>query len=262
MDPIFWLALLIKMMITAALVVTASVAAERSGPLIGAMVATLPISAAPTYAFLALDHDSTFIAASALASLTCNAANALFCAIYTVLAQRSGLALSLSAALGSWILLAFGLRLVEWTLMGAILFNIVVFIGAIPIGQRYRNAAMPPSRRRWYDVPFRAAMVATMVVTVVGLSARVGPTVTGMLALFPIVLVGLVLIFHARIGGPATAAITANAIPGLAGFGVALIALHLLAVPAGSLAAIALALGVSIAWNLMIVEIRRRGAAA
>ncbi len=48
----------------------ASMVAERSGPLIGALVATLPVSAGPVYVFLALDHDAAFIAQSALASLT------------------------------------------------------------------------------------------------------------------------------------------------------------------------------------------------
>jgi hypothetical protein len=104
-------------------------------------------------------------------------------------------------------------------------------------------------------------MVATLVVTVVALSSRVGQTVTGILALFPIVLVSLILIFQPRIGGPATATITANGIPGLAGYGVALVVLHLVAMPAGTATALALALGVSIGWNLLILGLRRRGGA-
>jgi hypothetical protein len=57
------------MAITAAFVVSASVITERSGPVIGALVATLPISAGPAYLFLSLDHDAAFIAEGALASL-------------------------------------------------------------------------------------------------------------------------------------------------------------------------------------------------
>ena len=40
-------------------------------------------------------------------------------------------------------------------------------------------------------------------------------------------------ILHHRVGGPATAAVLANAIPGLAGFGAALLTLHLTAVSLG-----------------------------
>src|SRR5579883_1439902 len=63
----YGLALAAKLAITAAFVVGAARTAERAGPLIGAMVATLPIAAGPAYVFLALDHDASFIAASALA---------------------------------------------------------------------------------------------------------------------------------------------------------------------------------------------------
>ena len=70
----FLLTLVLRMAITAAFVVTASVITERSGPVIGALVATLPISAGPSYVFLALDHDAAFIAEGALASLPINAA--------------------------------------------------------------------------------------------------------------------------------------------------------------------------------------------
>ena len=70
----FILTLALRMAITAAFVVSASVITERSGPVIGALVATLPVSAGPSYVFLALDHDAAFIAEGALASLPINAA--------------------------------------------------------------------------------------------------------------------------------------------------------------------------------------------
>jgi len=94
---------------------------------------------------------------------------------------------------------------------------------------------------------------------VVGLSARVGATITGILAVFPIVLTSLMLILHPRIGGRATAAVLANTISGLGGFACALLALHLAAVPLGSPAALTLALAVSIAANLTIWGARRHG---
>jgi hypothetical protein len=140
-----------------------------------------------------------------------------------------------------------------------VLLNILVLTICLPLARRFRRAPMPPTIRRWYDMPLRAAMVATLVATVVTLSSQLGPTVTGLLAVFPIVLSSLVLIFQPRIGGPATAAITANGIPGLAGLGLALLVVNLLAVPAGKPAALTLALAVSIAWNLIIVGVRRHG---
>ena len=70
----FILTLVLRMAVTAAFVVSAAAITERAGPVIGALVATLPISAGPSYVFLALDHDAAFIAEGALASLPINAA--------------------------------------------------------------------------------------------------------------------------------------------------------------------------------------------
>ena len=74
-DLLFWPALM-KMAVTAAFVVIATATAERAGAFVGALVATLPIAAGPAYVFVALDHDSGFIAASALSSFVVNAVTA------------------------------------------------------------------------------------------------------------------------------------------------------------------------------------------
>jgi hypothetical protein len=52
--------------------------------------------------------------------------------------------------------------------------------------------------------------VATLVAAVVTLSGRVGPAVSGVIALFPVVFSSMMLILHPRIGGPAAAAVIAN----------------------------------------------------
>ena len=60
--------------ITAIVVVLASVIAEAAGPVLGALAASLPVSAGPTYVFLALTHDASFVSVSALGSFAANAA--------------------------------------------------------------------------------------------------------------------------------------------------------------------------------------------
>src|SRR5258705_2808936 len=87
-DLAFILTLALRMAVTAAFVVSASVITERSGPVIGALIATLPISAGPSYVFLALRHHSALIAASALARLPINAATLFFALTYLALSQR------------------------------------------------------------------------------------------------------------------------------------------------------------------------------
>src|SRR6201987_4562151 len=90
-DLTFLLMLGLRMAVAAAFVVTASFIAERSGPAIGALIATLPISAGPVYVFLALDHDAPFITQGALTSLPINAATTSLGCVYVLLAQRHNL---------------------------------------------------------------------------------------------------------------------------------------------------------------------------
>jgi hypothetical protein len=252
------LALATKMAVTAAFVIAATKAAERSGALIGAMIATLPIAAGPSYFFLALEHDPAFIADGALASLLANTANAVFALVYAALAQRRGLALSLGAALVAWAAMTSLLRLVPWTTLTAVLFNLAMFAVCLPLAQRIRAAAMPPVRPRWFDVPLRALMVGVLVASVVELSSSLGPTVTGILAVFPIVLISLTLILHPRVGGPATASVLAHTIAGLVGFSLCCLTARVAVPVLGNALGLSLALATAIVANLGIFALRRR----
>jgi hypothetical protein len=251
-ETAFLLTLGLRMVITAAFVVTASIITEKSGPVIGALIATLPISAGPSYVFLALDHDAAFIAEGALASLPINAATIFLGLTYVVLAQRRSAIVSCLSAVAVWIALASIIRSVHWTLAGGLIVNAIAYAICVPLLARYRHVRMPPVRRRWYDIPLRAALVATLVACVVTLSGWVGPKVSGIIALFPAVFTSMMLILHPRIGGPATAAVLANSAWGLIGLGLAIAVLHVTALQFGSAIGLSLALATCITWNLAL----------
>ena len=254
----FILTLALRMAVTAAFVITASIITERAGPVIGALIATLPISVGPSYVFLALDHDAAFIADSALASLPVNAATIFLGLTYVVLAQRRSMIVSFSAAVAVWLALAVLVRMTEGSLAVGIIANAVAFAICLPVVQRFRTVKMPLITRRWYDIPLRAVLVATLVGTVVTLSGWVGPAVSGTIALFPVVFTSLMLILHPRIGGPPTAAVIANGAWGLIGFCIAIVVMHLAAVRFGSAIALNLALAVCVGWNLGLWGLSRR----
>jgi len=246
----FILTLALRMAITAAFVVSASVITERSGPVIGALIATLPISAGPSYVFLALDHDAAFIAEGALASLPINAATIWLALTYVVLAQRHNALISCGAAAAVWLSLAALSQTVHWSLAGGLLANAITFAICLPLLRRFRQVRMPLITRRWYDIPLRASLVATLVATVVVLSRWVGPSVSGVIALFPVVFTSMMLILHPRIGGRPTAAVIANGGWGLIGFGLAIAVLNVAAPRFGSAVALGLALAMCVIWNL------------
>jgi uncharacterized membrane protein (GlpM family) len=257
-DLFFWFALVLKMAVTAGFVIAAAMVAERAGAAIGAIVATLPVSAGPAYVFVALDHDAAFISASAIGSIAAHAATAVFALAFIVLAQRAPTAVSVGGAVAVWFVVAFLLRSVEWTFLGVAAANLALFAVCIALTNRYRHVRMPPIVRKWYDIPVRAFMVACLVAAVVSLSGHVGPTVTGLLAVFPIVMTSLMLIFQPRVGGPATAALIANTMWGLVGFSACLFTVHLAVIPLGIWGGLALSLVVSVVWNLALYGLRRR----
>jgi hypothetical protein len=257
-DLAFILILALRMAITAAFVVSASVITERAGPVIGALVATLPVSAGPSYVFLAIDHDAAFVAESALASLPINAVTIVLCLTYVVLAQCRSAIVSCLGAVMVWLVLASIVRTIHWSLAGGLIANAIAFAICVPLLRRYRNVKMPLITRRWYDIPLRAALVATLVATVVTLSSWVGPKVSGMIALFPVVFTSMMLILHPRIGGPPTAAVLANSGWGLIGLGIAFAVLHVAALQFCSAIGLGLALAICVSWNLALWWLSRR----
>lgn len=260
-DVYFTLILVVRMAITACFVLAATVTAERAGPLVGGLVATLPLGGGPVYVFLAMDHDVHFIAASAVNSLAINAVNVTFALVYALLAQKRSLLVSLPLALLVWLALALAVYSISWTLTTATLFNVVVLIGCIALARPLRNVRIPLLYRRWYDLLLRAVLVAALVGVTVTMSFRIGPSGSGILAIFPIILISVILILHPRVGGKPTAAVLANAVLGLVGFALACITLHLTAEPLGSTLGLMLALGASVGWSLLVLLARRHGVA-
>lgn len=251
-ETLFWLSIAVKMGVAGFFVIGATIAAERAGPLVGGLVTTLPVSAGPGYIFLALDHTSDFIARTALTGLVINAATALYSLIYVLLAPRIGSTLSLLIGLTFWVVASLTLRSLEWSVAGAVLLNVVVFAISYLLMRPFGDAPVPRIELRWTDIAVRAAMVAAMVAGVTTLSFRIGPTGSALVAGFPVVYTSMMMILGPRIGAAATGAVLAKGILGLAGFGVAVLTLHLTAIPFGTPIGLTLALFVAIVWNLAI----------
>ena len=260
-DLYFALTLIVKMAITAGFVLAATVTAERAGPLVGGLVATLPIGAGPVYVFLALDHDAHFIAQSAVASLAINTVNVIFALAYALLAQQRALAVSMAGAFAVWLVLALAVHAIAWRFAAAAATNAVVLSACVWLARPLRHVRMPPFHARWYDLALRALLVALLVGVVVTFSFQLGPGGSGILAVFPVVLISIMFILHGRVGGKPAAAVLANAPLGLIGFGFACAVLHVTAEPFGTAIGLSLALATSVGWSLAVLTARRHGIA-
>jgi hypothetical protein len=258
-ELIFLSELALKMVLTAIVVVITSVAVERAGAFIGALIAALPTAAGAAYVILAIEHPPSFIAVSAIGSVAVSAAVSIFSAVYIVLAQRHGLLRSLSVSLAVWFATTAVFRLVEWTPLTAVLLNVVVFGTTVPLSWRYRESGPPKKflRTRYY-IPLRAIAAAIVVAVVTTASYRIGSFASGMFALFPIILCSSIVILHPRVGGKATASMLAHAQIAFVGLSLGFVAVHYTAVPLGSWWAFVVGVAVCVAWSGMLMVLRLR----
>ncbi|MGY6646330.1 MAG: hypothetical protein ACXIVD_14030 [Salinarimonas sp.] len=259
LDDPFWLQLLLKMLASALLVVTASFVVERSGPLAGAMIATLPLSAGPNFVYLAMDHGPVFLAEVARIGMQVNVGNAFFVLAYATVAPGRRLAPALLAGFAGWGGAVFVMRSIDPDLPLTLAISAFVFtVAFLAIRRKLGNERPPPAPRTPFDLPLRAITVMLLVAAVVISGRLAGPSVAGVLAILPLVLSSLVIILHPRIGGAATGQVMLNGFPGLMGFGIAVGSVSVAAIPFGSALALTGGLAVAVIWNSAVMLIARR----
>jgi hypothetical protein len=250
LPSIFWLGLLLKIVMTASIVVAASVVVERSGPFIGSLIASLPTAGGAAMIILAVEHPPAFIAQSAVGSMVANAVCALFALTYAALAQRNGLVLSLGGAFVVWLTGAFLSRLVDWTAATALLANAIVYPITIYAAIRFLGDGKPVPRVKLTagDVAWRAGVVTLCVIVVTALSSSIGSYFSGVFAFFPVAMGSFFVILQPRVGGPASASVAAHVQAPLVGLGLGLFAVHLLAEPLGVWWSYAVGLSIGLSW--------------
>jgi uncharacterized membrane protein (GlpM family) len=262
-DALFWSGLLLKMAMTASIVVAASVVVERSGPFIGALIAALPTAGGAAMIILAIEHTPAFVAQSAVGGLVSNAVCAIFALTYAALAQRRTLFLSLGGAFLVWFGAAALTRFVDWSALTAVLLNAVVYTNTIIAGRNFRTDAAAKARVKLSgaDLAWRAGVVTLCVIVVTAASHSIGSFASGLFAFFPVAMGSFFIILHSRVGGPAAASVAAHVQAPLIGLGLGLLAVHLLADVIGVWWSYALGLCAGIGWNALLWLVRNRRAA-
>jgi uncharacterized membrane protein (GlpM family) len=248
----FWTALLVKAAASALIVVLASVAAEAAGPFWGGLIITLPISSGPAYVMLSLQHDAGFIADSALSGFATNAATFVLLTLFALLAPRHRRAVVIGGGVAAWLLSVLAIRAIDCGVGGAVVLNLVMIVLAHWLTRPATRApavARGKTRRHWFDLPVRAALVGVVVASVVTASRVLGPAVTGTASVFPVAFISFAFLVLPRLGGAASAAVMAGAIRAMPGFTLALLALHLCAVPLGAWAGLGAMLATSLVWS-------------
>lgn len=247
LDP----SLAVKLAATAALVVFATLIAEKVGAFIGAMIAALPLSAGPAYLFISMEHDAAFVAQSALTGLGINAMISPFLVVSAMLIHRFGIWVGLGVGFVFWASGSLAILHADLPFLAAIVLNLAAFPVSLYLSHPYLDVRRTRATKGGLlDVALRTTVVVAVAAAVIITGRLIGPEMAGFVAVIPIVWLSMSAVLYARAGRHTTASVLANGVGGMFGFCLALTALHLMAVQSGETAALLVALFICVCWNL------------
>jgi hypothetical protein len=208
---------MLPLVVAPALVVASTLAARRWGERIGGLISTFPAIVGPVLLLDAHGHGTAFTARAANGTLLGLVALSGFAVAYGRTALRMGWRASLVVGWGAAAAIAALLGGVEADplvgLMAATV-SLAVAYCALPGGEVALIALPAP---RW-DLPFRMALTAVLVVSLATAASRLGPIVGGLLAALPALASVLAVFTHGQHGSAALTALLRGMISGMAGF--------------------------------------------
>lgn len=197
--------LVVKLVLTPALIGAASLAGRRFGSAVGGWLVGFPMTSAPIALFLALGHGPAFAASAATGAMAGALSQAAFCLTWGWLAaNRRGWPIALAGASAAFGVATAALRFVALpplALFGVVVAGLIAAVRLMPGTDGPARRAAPPPR---WDLPARMIVATTFVIVLTGVAGALGPRLTGLLSPFP--LYGAVLAgFAHAIDGPASA---------------------------------------------------------
>jgi hypothetical protein len=249
----FAMALVPKMLLVAALTLVATEVAERTGPVVGGLVASLPVASGPAYFFLALDHDSAYIANAAIASFTGMASAGVMVVAYVLLAQQQKTAVAVGGSLVAWALSEAVFVAVGHSLEFGLFASVAIYVAGIILMYRHAAVKLEAGKTKVSVLFIRGLSVAALLGAVETAAAVAGPETAGTFAAVPVTYIAMMVILQNRHGGPAAAAVMAHTLPALVGLSIAYLCLTETAVALGETRALLLALGIAMGWNAALL---------
>jgi uncharacterized membrane protein (GlpM family) len=225
--------LILKLVVTPALIGAASLAGRRWGAAVGGWLVGIPFTSGPIALFLALDHGVSFAASASVGMLLGMISQAIFCLAYSWSASRGvpWLASFGSGCVG-FAASTVVLHLLSVPLMPASLATLLALAVVLLLVPRTPDksdesespATSPP---RW-DIPARMVVATVFVVLLTAVAPVLGPYLSGLLSPFPLFGAVLVVFVHRSEGATSAMKLLRGLLFGLfaaVGFFVALSAL-------------------------------------
>lgn len=209
---------LAKLLLAPACVVAVSLAGRRWGVAVAGILGGLPVVAGPILVVLTLVHGRPFGAEAAAGTLLGLAALTLFVVFYGKTAERNGPVPSLLAGWAAFLLGVGFLQLLDLPSGVALVFVAVCFAAGLAVLPAPFAAPTAIPAPPWWDLPARALAALALVVALTTASGALGPSLSGLLAPFPIVTSVLAVFTHAHGGRGQVRVLLRNFLVGFYGF--------------------------------------------
>ncbi|QDF96284.1 hypothetical protein CJ010_06905 [Azoarcus sp. DD4] len=242
--------LLLKLLLVPLFLLLVSLAGKRWGPGIAGWLAGLPLVVGPILYFVALEQGPQFAAQAATAAVAAVVASIAFGVAYSHCSRIARWPMALLAATTAWLAVSVLLAAVPLSLWSSFAAAFAVLMVAPYCFPPTTSSASAPATG-YIELALRMAAGAALTFGVTLAAGAVGPRWSGLLAVFPVLGTVLAVFSHQQQGGDAATQLLHGMARGFfsfLGFCLAVaIALHHLSVPA----AFALAIGVSLAIQLL-----------
>jgi hypothetical protein len=257
--------LILKLVLTPALIGLASLAGRRFGPAVGGWLVGFPLTSAPVALFLTLSHGPAFAATAAAGTMAGTASQAAFCVAYGWLAPRHRWPLPLTGGTVAFAVSTAALAPVSLSPLP--LFAIVVTVLAVALslmpGARGARGAVRTSQTGTaaslgWGLPARMIVATVFVVLLTGIAPALGPHLTGLLAPFPLYGAVLAVFAHALEGPAPATALLRGMLTGLFGFAGFFLVLAMCLDNWGLIAAFAAAVALTLAVQGIALRALRR----
>ncbi len=204
----FDVTLLLKIFLVPALILIASLAGNRWGPVVSGWLVSLPFTSAPVILFLAIDQGKAFASSASVGVILGLASITFFAFAYSWLALRrkdAGWPYPLLLGSGAFFLLTFvfvGISLPPSAAFAGVVLFLILAYRFLP--NTPSEAGSSPPVAQW-EIAFRMVAATALVLLITQASTALGPRLSGLLTPFP-VYVSVLASSTYRLNGPVPAA--------------------------------------------------------
>lgn len=190
--------LALKLFLVPSLIYLVALAGRRWGPGVAGWLSAFPVVAGPILLTVAIEHGASFAGLAAEGTLLAVLATLVFCITYAWSSARFGVGGSLVCALLAYAAIVPGLNAISVPV--GLSFSLV--LGALWLAPRVlpRLPVLPASGKPANDVAWRMLSAAILVLAVTFSASRLGPRLSGIFAMFPVMGTVLTGFTHARQG--------------------------------------------------------------